>query len=274
MLLPGPLGHGRTAQRRGWALAGVAVLLACLYLAPEQDNTFERVVRWGVPALVVFLVTLWGFGTQPLSPRWTLLGDASYSLYLFHPYIVQVLDKKLHAFDPAHGVRRWLMMAVVPLVCATFAVALYRAVEQPITAALRRWCFTPRPPQAGPSTLVLAQEWPGALRRWRSVGQQRADGHAIQRQQPDHMADGHARFARFDAGNGLHVHAQAGGGGGLAFTGSAAGLFGHGTQSLDGVEGVVADVRGDAFALRHGAGLSPRLQARPHSSWPAPLPRR
>lgn len=131
-----PLGKGRHPART--LLAGAAVL-GFLYLSPAQDGLPTRLVVWGLPALWLFLVTLTGAGRVRLPAGLTLLGDASYSLYLFHPYIVQVLDRKLHAFDPARGTLFNVLMGVgAAALCAVVAVGIYLAVERPLTAWLRQ----------------------------------------------------------------------------------------------------------------------------------------
>ena len=70
------------------------------------------------------------------------------------------------------------------------------------------------------------------------------------------MPDRDAGLTRLDPGDGLDVHAQAGSGDGLAFTGLDAGQPGSGAHVLDGLQGGAADVCRDALALGH-AGLSP-----------------
>jgi peptidoglycan/LPS O-acetylase OafA/YrhL len=71
-------------------------------------------------------------------PIWILaIGDASYSLYLFHPYVVQLLDKKVHSLAVLTPVSAFVgVMAVL----ASFFVALvsFRLFEKPSNRALRR----------------------------------------------------------------------------------------------------------------------------------------
>jgi peptidoglycan/LPS O-acetylase OafA/YrhL len=66
-----------------------------------------------------------------------LIGNASYSLYLTHAYVIQALQKKvmpLDAFTPAQVA---LMLLAVALCCA-LAVACFLLVERPSNLWLRR----------------------------------------------------------------------------------------------------------------------------------------
>jgi|GEM_PF-2561863 len=71
------------------------------------------------------------------------------------------------------------------------------------------------------------------------------------------MPDGDTGFTRFDAGNGLDMHAQAVGSGGLAITGAYTRLFGSGAQVLDSLQRISTDVCRNAFALSHRRILAP-----------------
>ncbi len=80
----------------------------------------------GVPAaLLVFCALSWR-----RLPRWlVLLGDASYALYLVHPFpmrAVQILMARLHLVSVP------LYLAVTMLACLLIAVGLHLLVEQPI----------------------------------------------------------------------------------------------------------------------------------------------
>ena len=64
-------------------------------------------------------------------PRWALaIGDASYSLYLFHPYIVQLVSTKIVSFDVLTPLSLATLIATVGA-CFLFAIASYMLVERP-----------------------------------------------------------------------------------------------------------------------------------------------
>ena len=65
-----------------------------------------------------------------------LVGDASYSLYLLHPYVLEAVNRKIHAFGPDPlGV---LATLVAVLAAVAVAFAMFRLVERPSNRALRR----------------------------------------------------------------------------------------------------------------------------------------
>ncbi len=114
--------------RRGWQAGwiGPAVLLASLILAALAPNETARALVRGVPAaLLVFCALSWN-----TLPRWlVLLGDASYALYLVHPFpmrVLRVLTMRLHLVSVP------LYLAATMAACLLFAVALHWLVEQPV----------------------------------------------------------------------------------------------------------------------------------------------
>lgn len=65
-----------------------------------------------------------------------LIGDASYSRYLFHPYVMKGFNKVFHVLD-APGPRALLMAPLTIGLCFLVAIDIYRLVEQPMTDWLR-----------------------------------------------------------------------------------------------------------------------------------------
>ena len=120
--------------RRGWRAgwAGPALLLASLVLAIlAPDGTTRALVR-GVPgALLVFCALSWN-----TLPRWlVLLGDASYALYLVHPFPMRAVRMVLARL---HLVSVPLYLGVTMAACLLLAVALHMLIEQPILRWGRR----------------------------------------------------------------------------------------------------------------------------------------
>ncbi len=120
--------------RRGWQAGwlGPALLLASLALAAlAPDGTTRALVR-GIPAaLLVWCALSW-----TILPRWlVLLGDASYALYLVHPFPMRafrVLAMRLHLVSvPAY-------LATTMAACLLLAVGLHWMVEQPVLRWGRR----------------------------------------------------------------------------------------------------------------------------------------
>ncbi|MCA4963565.1 acyltransferase family protein [Pseudomonas sp. Y24-6] len=113
-------------------------LVALVYMPFAVDLThwLGRGLAWGIPAAVVFLTLVHGLSGLNL-PGWVvLIGDASYSLYLFHPYVLKVFNKVFHVFDEP-GALAYLMTPVSIVLCCIVAIGIYRLVELPMTHWLR-----------------------------------------------------------------------------------------------------------------------------------------
>ena len=136
------------AARAPWILVGV-LALACLPFATSWDVTGDRPVRWGILAALAFCCIVHGLYGVKLPKGVVLIGDASFSLYLFHPYVIQIFTK-LGAFN-GDGLRSYVMAAVTLAVCIGLSVLSFRHLERPISDTLRR-LFLERPtrPAAGP----------------------------------------------------------------------------------------------------------------------------
>ncbi|HEX4426016.1 MAG TPA: hypothetical protein VH079_11495, partial [Terriglobales bacterium] len=75
---------------------------------------------------------------------WVLaVGDASYSLYLFHPYVVQLVSKKIVPFTVLTPMAVVALIGTVGL-CCLFAIASFKLFERPSNEFLRR-AFLPSP---------------------------------------------------------------------------------------------------------------------------------
>ena len=156
--------YARTAEWRsagpGNAARAVLILigLAALVYMPLSYHLAESLGRglaWGIPAAMVFLALVHGLTAVDL-PGWVvLIGDASYSLYLFHPYVLKVFNKVFHVFD-APGPLAYLMTPVSIILCCIVAIVIYRLVELPMTRWLRAMFIDRRKlanrPQVVPTT--------------------------------------------------------------------------------------------------------------------------
>lgn len=130
---------------RGWLLpAGVAACLvvagfALILLVPEGSENL-RALTWGLPALAIVAgaVSLEKHMAGAL-PRWLLaLGDASYSIYLTHGFVVPVLGLPFIYFH-------WIGLAAEATAVLACLVAsaivgwvVYLIVERPIMLALKK----------------------------------------------------------------------------------------------------------------------------------------
>jgi exopolysaccharide production protein ExoZ len=119
-------------------LAAVLIaIVAWLLMAAWRADETTRHWQYGVPATVVFLSVLSLERRWSVPALWLLIGNASYSLYLTHAYVIQALQKKVVVLDAFTPTKVVLMLLVVAVCCA-IAVACFRLVERPSNVWLRR----------------------------------------------------------------------------------------------------------------------------------------
>jgi len=100
-----------------------------------------RALVWGVPAFVFFtlVVSRGDIGDRPFARLLKLLGDASYSIYLSHLFVVMAMREVLNRlpFNPD------LVIVVTVALSALVGIRVYRWVEKPMLNAgqrsIRRW---------------------------------------------------------------------------------------------------------------------------------------
>jgi peptidoglycan/LPS O-acetylase OafA/YrhL len=125
----------------GAALALIVAGIACaVALGPfwGMDQVLPRFISGGLAAALI--VSAAAFGPR-LSASWivtplVVLGDASYSLYLTHPFAIRPIRSiwmKLHGGALPLG----LYLIVCGLVAIAAALLVYRFIEKPTTDALR-----------------------------------------------------------------------------------------------------------------------------------------
>lgn len=106
-------------------LAGAA---AALYILLRLSPSVPWLVASGLPAALLVAAFV---NVMPGHSRWlslfALFGNASYSLYLSHPYIIQVLSKVFPA--DLSIILQIVLGAVTSLLCIGASILLYRFVE-------------------------------------------------------------------------------------------------------------------------------------------------
>ncbi len=150
-----------------WAArALVAVGLAVFAWSWSQAHFFGpdsvlRVFAWGLPSFAI--VGAFALAQQPVStnPFWRVcgfLGDASYSLYLFHTLTLGVPVMLLGRFiAPADA--PWFYLAAIVVAAIVPALLIHRYLEKPLTAALQRR-IERRGPQHAATTAPATQAAP------------------------------------------------------------------------------------------------------------------
>jgi exopolysaccharide production protein ExoZ len=124
-----------------------AAALAALALGDIHWPGLPREIKWGLPALVLVasVLALQSAGVTIRSRGLLLLGEASYAIYLTHPFLIKIVTlayQKLHVGGLA--VQAAALLGLYVLV-GVVGVAVHLIVERPLIHWLRRR-FLPRAP--------------------------------------------------------------------------------------------------------------------------------
>lgn len=134
--------HGlRLAMTPRLLLAGVAVVLLHFDFANAGGIVrLPQVIAYGLPAAMLVAAAALGRDTPrpPVVERVLVaLGDASYALYLVHPFALRLLREVFVRTDLAADLGPWGYVASALLASVVAALLLYRLFERPMTRALR-----------------------------------------------------------------------------------------------------------------------------------------
>jgi peptidoglycan/LPS O-acetylase OafA/YrhL len=124
------------ALASGMIAIGLGAYAAAFYF--DAGASLSRVLIWGLPAslIVAGLILSRPAGDQKAARAFCLLGDASYSLYLVHPFVFVFIRRVLP--DLSHVVMAPLIYAVLLLSCSVvMALLVHRFVEKPTIRILR-----------------------------------------------------------------------------------------------------------------------------------------
>lgn len=147
---------GRVAQGLALALA-LAILLTDpmgASLKPDDwitPNDGVRLFCWGVPAALIMAALLLVSDRTVQTPTaqirtgkvWQLavaLGDASYALYLVHPFVIVSLRKIWLLLGLQNAVGFWPMVALAMLLSTILSLAIHARIEKPVT----NWLLHPK----------------------------------------------------------------------------------------------------------------------------------
>lgn len=137
-------------------VAGIVLLAALLWLDRSGHWSAPLQAAYGLSfaAIVASAAALEIRGLMPPMPVLTMLGNASYSIYLVH---VNVESHLLRAFSAAHAeslVGQTGLSLVVFALTIVSACAIYLVVEKPLMAGLRARIHSPRPIAVGASSVA------------------------------------------------------------------------------------------------------------------------
>jgi peptidoglycan/LPS O-acetylase OafA/YrhL len=127
---------------RGFSLSSASCILlasaglALIIMAPgNTDESNARVIFWGIPA---FAIVAAAAATKWSPPAWLMqLGDASYSIYLFHGFVMTMIGVTMKRFPS--GAAALALGALGVLLSAAVGLVAFRFVETPILRRLNAW---------------------------------------------------------------------------------------------------------------------------------------
>jgi len=124
-------------------LASLAIILGVnlgptLTLSNTVDTQLLRLAVWGLPsALIVFSAVAAEANFSKYLPKWCLLiGDASYSIYLIHPFILPPLAMVLVKFHVPPAFILPLLLVAGLAVSTVVGILVHRFIELPMVD----WC--------------------------------------------------------------------------------------------------------------------------------------
>ncbi|HEY0148241.1 MAG TPA: acyltransferase [Allosphingosinicella sp.] len=122
----------RGKRRFLWPLAACVVLLSFALLS----GPFQQALLGALKGSVLLLAALWlegaGLFRKPFAPL-RLLGDASYSIYLWHPLILIVLGVIFHVV----ALPKWPLLPLGILASIVGGIIAYLVLERPLMRFLR-----------------------------------------------------------------------------------------------------------------------------------------
>jgi exopolysaccharide production protein ExoZ len=129
------------------ALGGIAILALDpmhIFNGPVGTtvaNEWPRVFYSGLPASIALAGSV--LGPEPRAHRvlWplTFIGDASYSLYLFHPFSLILMEKLVQKSALIASIDGRILVGATVVTAIASAVFAYRFIERPMTRRLALW---------------------------------------------------------------------------------------------------------------------------------------
>jgi hypothetical protein len=104
---------------------------------------------WGLPGLLIFLLVAIGGSRLKTPGFFVMLGNVSYSLYLLHPYVIHLIDRKVASISEP-GSMAYLFTFVAYALSIVVAYISWRFIEQTSQRYLSGKWLKPRQARASP----------------------------------------------------------------------------------------------------------------------------
>ncbi len=151
---------GRLHLTRAARTALIAAALALYILDPvsliplaRTPNEMVRVIGWGLPGMLLLIAAV----SSPFTPQSSLgrigvlLGNASFALYLLHPFAITACRRIIALLPLPSGTGGWVLVGTGFIVACGGSILAYLYLEKPLTAwlATRLTDRRQREPQKG-----------------------------------------------------------------------------------------------------------------------------
>ncbi|MFY9656187.1 MAG: acyltransferase [Methylocystis sp.] len=126
---------------QGLVVAALAISVPALLLGSVLDHELEnRALLRGIPAAVIVFALISSKQARAFQSRWLhVLGDATYSIYLTHIFVVMGIHKIwTSAHIPTFEAANYLFVAICLVSAALVGVATYEACERRLNAFAKR----------------------------------------------------------------------------------------------------------------------------------------
>jgi len=138
------LGHVLIRKcRNSIKIVGVLLLtssgIASVAIQVFTAASLPRVIAYGLPAASIVAITLWLETAErvPRLPFLLLLGDASYSLYLLHGFVLAVLRRAWQRYFDVNLISTHIIFILVSVLAAeAVGIVAFKYAERPVTRTL------------------------------------------------------------------------------------------------------------------------------------------
>jgi len=109
-----------------------AGVIAWLLIAPPTVGHVDlRGLTWGLPAAAIFAGVAMGRHNTAYPKAITVIGDASFSLYLTHLFVMRASTLLMHHLPVSQAWQTWFFVIVFPPAAVAFSMLSYRKFELP-----------------------------------------------------------------------------------------------------------------------------------------------
>jgi exopolysaccharide production protein ExoZ len=115
-----------------------------LLVARFFTSTYVPLVSLPAAILLISCLIADRSGYTIRSPTILLIGDASYAVYLVHPFVTQGVVRVSEKFAPSGIVMMSVLLIASMIAAILFGLAAYFAVEKPLSTTVRGWIAPPR----------------------------------------------------------------------------------------------------------------------------------